>query len=158
MKTKIRSVLILGIIFGFVLLMMNVSAVSAQEKAAQPEKSAVKMETQAQTMQTSKPAAKMETQAQTMQTPQPKAKMETSVAQTEKSASTMMENTGKASMMSSQQVKSVQEELNDHGYKLAVDGVMGKHTRSAIRDFQQRNQIMVTGQLDEATLAKLSLK
>jgi peptidoglycan hydrolase-like protein with peptidoglycan-binding domain len=142
MKTKIQPVLVLGIIFGFVLMMMSASMVSAQQQAAPAEK----------------PAVKMETQAQTMQTPQPKAKIETSVAQTEKKASSMMKSTGKTAMMSNQQVKTVQEELNKDGYKLAVDGVMGKHTRSAIMDFQQKNQLMATGQLDSATLAKLNLK
>jgi peptidoglycan hydrolase-like protein with peptidoglycan-binding domain len=55
-------------------------------------------------------------------------------------------------------VKSVQEALNKEGYKLKVDGLMGKHTRSALRSYQKKNGLKVTGKADEATLAKLNVK
>jgi len=37
----------------------------------------------------------------------------------------------------------------------SFDGVMGSQTRAALRAFQQREELAVTGNLDEATLAKL---
>jgi peptidoglycan hydrolase-like protein with peptidoglycan-binding domain len=142
MKTKMKPVLVLSIIFGFVLMLMNVSVASAQQQTAAAEKSAVKMETQTQAMQSSKPEAKMET----------------SVAQSKKAASTMMKSTGKMPMMSNQEIKSVQEALNKDGYKLAADGILGKRTRGAIKEFQKKSDLKVTGRLDSETLAKLNLK
>jgi lipoprotein-anchoring transpeptidase ErfK/SrfK len=39
----------------------------------------------------------------------------------------------------------------------SLDGVMGSQTRAALRAFQQRESLPVTGSLDNATLAKLAL-
>jgi peptidoglycan hydrolase-like protein with peptidoglycan-binding domain len=142
MKTRMKPVLVLSIIFGFVLMLMNVSSASAQQQAAPAEKAAAKMEAQAQATQSAKP----------------KAEMEKSAPQAEKAASTMMKSTGKKSMMSSQEIKSVQEALNKDGYKLTVDGLLGNHTRSAIKNFQKKNELKVTGTPDSPTLAKLNLK
>jgi peptidoglycan hydrolase-like protein with peptidoglycan-binding domain len=55
-------------------------------------------------------------------------------------------------------VKAVQEALNKEGYKLKADGLMGKHTRSALKSYQKKNGLKVTGRMDEATLAKLKVK
>jgi peptidoglycan hydrolase-like protein with peptidoglycan-binding domain len=55
-------------------------------------------------------------------------------------------------------VKAVQEALNKEGYKLKVDGLMGKHTRSALKSYQKKNGLKVTGKADEATLTKLNVK
>jgi peptidoglycan hydrolase-like protein with peptidoglycan-binding domain len=55
-------------------------------------------------------------------------------------------------------VKGVQEALNKEGYKLKVDGLMGKHTRAALKSYQKKNGLKVTGKADEATLAKLGVK
>jgi peptidoglycan hydrolase-like protein with peptidoglycan-binding domain len=55
-------------------------------------------------------------------------------------------------------VKAVQEALKKEGYKLKVDGLMGKHTRSALKSYQKKNGLKVTGKPDEATLAKLKVK
>jgi peptidoglycan hydrolase-like protein with peptidoglycan-binding domain len=138
MKTKMKKALVPGIILGFVLTLMNVSMASAQQQAAPA----------------GQPAAKMETQTQTMQSPTPEAKMQTS----KKSGSTMMKSTSKMSMMSNHEIKSVQEALNKDGYKLAADGIAGKHTTRAIKDFQKKNHLKVTGKADSETLAKLNLK
>jgi peptidoglycan hydrolase-like protein with peptidoglycan-binding domain len=142
MKTKMKTVLVPGIILGFVLTLIYVSMASAQQQAAPA----------------GQPAAKMETQAQTMQSPTPAAEMQTPVAQSKKAGSTMMKSTSKMPMMSNQEIKSVQEALNKDGYKLAEDGISGKHTRSAIKDFQKKNHLKVTGNADSETLAKLNLK
>jgi peptidoglycan hydrolase-like protein with peptidoglycan-binding domain len=55
-------------------------------------------------------------------------------------------------------VKAVQEALKKEGYKVKVDGLMGKHTRTALKRYQKKNGLKVTGKTDEATLAKLGVK
>jgi murein L,D-transpeptidase YcbB/YkuD len=55
-------------------------------------------------------------------------------------------------------VKAVQEALDKEGYKLKADGLMGKHTRNALKSYQKKNGLKVTGKIDEATLAKLNVK
>jgi peptidoglycan hydrolase-like protein with peptidoglycan-binding domain len=148
MKTKkMKTVLIPGIILGFVMTLMFGSMASAQQQ--QQQKQAAPMQ---------KPAVTMGTQTQTMKSPMPEAKMQTSAAQTEKSGSTMMKSTSKMPMMSSQEIKSVQEALSKDGYKLKADGIQGKHTTWAIKDFQKKNHLKVTGRADAQTLAKLNLK
>ncbi len=53
-------------------------------------------------------------------------------------------------------VRSVQQILKDQGYYLGIiDGSYGKRTARAVRDFQYDNDLMVTGNVDVATLAKL---
>jgi peptidoglycan hydrolase-like protein with peptidoglycan-binding domain len=55
-------------------------------------------------------------------------------------------------------VKAVQEALDKEGYKLKADGLMGKHTRNALKSYQKKHGLKVTGKMDEATLAKLNVK
>jgi peptidoglycan hydrolase-like protein with peptidoglycan-binding domain len=143
MKTKMKKVLVPGIIFGFVLTLTAVPMAFAQQQ---------------QTAPIQKPAVTMGTQVQTAQNPTPESKMKTTVAQTEKSGSTMMKSTSKMSMMSSPEIKSVQEALNKEGYKLKADGIQGKHTTRAIESFQKKNNLKVTGKPDAETLAKLNIK
>jgi len=59
---------------------------------------------------------------------------------------------------STRTIKDVQEVLNKEGYKLKVDGLIGRHTRAAIEEFQKIKGLAVTGKPDEATLAKLNIK
>jgi peptidoglycan hydrolase-like protein with peptidoglycan-binding domain len=55
-------------------------------------------------------------------------------------------------------IKKVQETLRDKGYYTApVDGVMGPQTRAAIRQYQQSENLPVTGHLDGATAGKLGV-
>ena len=54
--------------------------------------------------------------------------------------------------------KAVQKALNKAGFKLEVDGLMGKRTQTAIKGFQKKNGLKVTGTPDKATLAKLKIK
>jgi peptidoglycan hydrolase-like protein with peptidoglycan-binding domain len=142
MKTKMKTVLVPGIILGFVLTLMYVSMASAQQQAAPA----------------GQPAVKMEAQAQTTQSPKPEAKMRTPVAQTKKAGSASMKTASKTHMVADPEIKSVQEALNKEGYKLTTDGVQGKHTTRAIKDFQKKNHLKVTGKADAETLAKLNLK
>ncbi|MBI4183052.1 MAG: peptidoglycan-binding protein [Proteobacteria bacterium] len=54
-------------------------------------------------------------------------------------------------------VVAVQEALNKAGAKLKVDGMMGKATTAALRDYQKKNGLKVTGKTDDATRQKLQL-
>jgi hypothetical protein len=56
------------------------------------------------------------------------------------------------------QVKAVQTALNKEGYKVAVDGKMGKQTRGALTKFQKANGLPATGKADSGTLKKLGVK
>jgi len=58
----------------------------------------------------------------------------------------------------SNQVKAVQTALNREGYKLEVDGKMGKNTHAALTKFQKKHGLPVTGKADDATLNKLKIK
>jgi peptidoglycan hydrolase-like protein with peptidoglycan-binding domain len=141
MKRKMKTILIPSIIVGFVLMLINVALASEQQQAVPAAKAAVK---------------KMETQVQTMPTSQPQA--EKSVTQSQKTASSMMKSSGNKAMMSNHEIKLMQEALNKDGYKLKVDGILGMHTSNAIKNFQKKNDLTVTGQPDSMTLAKLNLK
>ena len=57
----------------------------------------------------------------------------------------------------SKSVVALQEALNKNGAKLAVDGLMGKMTRAALRTYQKANGLKVTGVADKATKAKLGV-
>jgi peptidoglycan hydrolase-like protein with peptidoglycan-binding domain len=55
-------------------------------------------------------------------------------------------------------IKKVQESLRDKGYYHAhVDGVLGPQTREAIRQYQQSENLPVTGRLDGETAGKLGV-
>ncbi len=56
-----------------------------------------------------------------------------------------------------QKVAEVQKALNAHGANLTVDGVMGKSTKNALKEFQTANNLKVTGKADKATLKGLGL-
>ena len=63
----------------------------------------------------------------------------------------------KHAMKGNAQVKAVQEALIQSGAKLTADGVMGKHTRIALRQYQKKNGLKATGKADKATLEKLGI-
>ena len=52
-------------------------------------------------------------------------------------------------------IKAAQEVLIKDGAKIKADGFLGKQTRSAIKSFQKKNMLKVTGKLDKETMAKL---
>ena len=54
-------------------------------------------------------------------------------------------------------VKDLQELLNKKGAKLDADGNFGPKTETAVRDFQSKNGLEVTGQIDTNTINKLLL-
>jgi Putative peptidoglycan binding domain len=54
-------------------------------------------------------------------------------------------------------VRSAQQALQDRGFDPGpIDGVMGPRTGAAVRDFQQKENLTVTGQLDAETRARLT--
>ncbi|PWH06679.1 hydrolase [Brachybacterium endophyticum] len=53
-------------------------------------------------------------------------------------------------------VSALQAALNDHGSKLAVDGVFGHKTKSAVRDFQASNGLRVDGRVGPETRGALN--
>ena len=110
MKTKMKVMLVLGMVFCFALA-VNSSVTFAAEKA--PVKKA---------------AAVQKTTAKKMH---------------------------KAKMMANAEVKAAQEALIKDGAKIKADGIMGKHTRAAIKAFQKKNMLKVTGKLDKETMTKL---
>lgn len=55
-------------------------------------------------------------------------------------------------------VRVLQDALNKNGAKLKVDGVWGKQTRMALKEFQKAKGLKVTGKVDKATKAALGLK
>ena len=57
-----------------------------------------------------------------------------------------------------QTVYQAQKKLKDLGYDPGrFDGILGRKTKAAIRDFQRDNGLPVTGKIDEQTKAKLGL-
>lgn len=60
-------------------------------------------------------------------------------------------------VMHNKRIMAVQEALNKKGFHLKVDGIMGKHTRAAIRKFQKENMLKVNGKLDKETRVKLGI-
>ncbi|MDT3687159.1 MAG: peptidoglycan-binding protein [Pseudorhodoplanes sp.] len=55
-------------------------------------------------------------------------------------------------------VKALQEALNKQGIAVKTDGVLNEETRAAIRTYQTQHHLPVTGEPDNATLAKLAVR
>lgn len=64
---------------------------------------------------------------------------------------------GRTSAMSHDNVRSVQQALNDNGSHLDVDGRWGPATRAALEDFQRSHDLKPTGRMDSATRQALNL-
>jgi putative peptidoglycan binding protein len=60
--------------------------------------------------------------------------------------------------VTTQQVRSAQQALQGSGVDPGpIDGVMGPRTQQAVRDYQKKQNLPQTGQLDAATLQKLGV-
>jgi peptidoglycan hydrolase-like protein with peptidoglycan-binding domain len=59
--------------------------------------------------------------------------------------------------MSTEKVKALQAALNKAGYTLKEDGLMGKKTHMALKEYQKANNLKVTGRVNKATLKKLGI-
>ncbi len=65
---------------------------------------------------------------------------------------------GAAINLSEDQVRQLQQALNDNGFDAGeVDGVFGPRTRAALSRFQSRAGLQPTGQMDQQTLALVGL-
>jgi peptidoglycan hydrolase-like protein with peptidoglycan-binding domain len=62
-----------------------------------------------------------------------------------------------ADTKSPEEVQKVQTALNQKGERVKVDGIWGPQTEQALRDFQRRNGLQASGQLDDQTLRKLNV-
>lgn len=54
-----------------------------------------------------------------------------------------------------QDVKEIQQKLLDLGFNLMVDGIVGRQTTEAVRQFQAQHNLKVSGDLDDQTLEQL---
>ena len=62
-------------------------------------------------------------------------------------------------LMSKENLKLVQERLKGEGvYAGSVDGIMGPQTETALRRYQEKQGLPVSGAVDEATLKQLQLE
>jgi len=52
-------------------------------------------------------------------------------------------------------VMRVQQDLNDNGFRVPVNGVMGAETVAALRQFQQQHGLPASGQIDMQTFTQL---
>jgi peptidoglycan hydrolase-like protein with peptidoglycan-binding domain len=77
-------------------------------------------------------------------------------------ASPALAKSNKAEMAPSQfkssTIMQVQKNLNQQGFNVGrADGKWGRKTEEALRDFQKKNNLPATGQLDKQTLADLGI-
>jgi hypothetical protein len=59
--------------------------------------------------------------------------------------------------LSVEEIREVQMVLIEEGFMLEVDGRLGTQTRDALTQFQRRNGLEVTGQIDSQTMTKLGV-
>jgi peptidoglycan hydrolase-like protein with peptidoglycan-binding domain len=72
---------------------------------------------------------------------------------------TQAQGQGKRMQMSAETVRQVQEQLTAKGHDAGpVDGIFGKQTRKALKDFQKAEGIQPTGKLNPETLAALGVE
>jgi peptidoglycan hydrolase-like protein with peptidoglycan-binding domain len=76
-----------------------------------------------------------------------------------KTGSAKEEKAEKTIGMGNEEIKKVQEALKEKGQDPgAVDGIMGKKSRAALKAFQKANGIKVTGTVDDQTAEKLGVQ
>jgi peptidoglycan hydrolase-like protein with peptidoglycan-binding domain len=54
-------------------------------------------------------------------------------------------------------IKAVQKALVAEGYKLKVDGKLGRQLRAALKKYQKKNKLKVTGRINKATVEKMGI-
>lgn len=69
-----------------------------------------------------------------------------------------MNGQGGSVQLSQQTIRQLQQALDQNGEKVRPDGVWGPNTEAALKQYQQKNGLPVTGQLDQATRSKLNLQ
>lgn len=66
--------------------------------------------------------------------------------------------TQRQNAMPQEEVRRLQAALQRNGETIKVDGIWGPQTEQALRDYQQKNGLQTSGQLDEQTRNKLNLR
>lgn len=56
------------------------------------------------------------------------------------------------------QIAQAQQALRQEGFYVATDGTLNFHTVQALRAYQQKNQLPVTGMLDETSMQALGIE
>ncbi len=74
-----------------------------------------------------------------------------------KSTKKMKKAAKKSGAKKSPEVARLQQALAKAGFKVKADGIMGKHTRAALKKFQKKNGLKATGKPDQATKKALGL-
>jgi hypothetical protein len=64
---------------------------------------------------------------------------------------------GAMGMLNPGEVKTVQSNLKEAGYNVSVDGVWGKNTRAALKEYQKSKNLNITGKMDADTRASLGM-
>ncbi|HTY70427.1 MAG TPA: peptidoglycan-binding domain-containing protein [Alphaproteobacteria bacterium] len=59
--------------------------------------------------------------------------------------------------MSARRVEEIQAALQSKGEHVSTDGIWGRNTTAALRDFQKKNALKPTGRYDQATAQKLNI-
>lgn len=78
--------------------------------------------------------------------------------QQQSQARPMQPNEQSQANLSSDQIRQVQQALDQKGFKAGnADGKLGPETKQALQSFQQSQHLQVTGQPDPQTLAKLGI-
>jgi peptidoglycan hydrolase-like protein with peptidoglycan-binding domain len=61
--------------------------------------------------------------------------------------------------LNEEEVKAIQQALNEKGFHAGnVDGIWGPETRTALRNFQEKENVQASGQLDRQTLSALGVQ
>lgn len=102
-------------------------------------------------------SASLQTEAQA---PQQAAGMMTKTPEEQKPGATDAgpEQTTAAARLDRETVRKAQQALNQEGYSLQVDGIVGPQTRGAVKQFQQDKGLQASGELDGNTLSELGIE
>jgi len=60
--------------------------------------------------------------------------------------------------LSTDEIRQIQEALNQRGANVTVDGIFGSETRQALENFQQEQGMMAPGRLDSETMNRLGIE
>jgi len=80
-----------------------------------------------------------------------------SVVVAKESKKSTKQTVAKSKKIDPEMIMAVQKALVEEGYKLKVDGKLGRQVRSALRKFQKKNRLKVTGRINKATLEKMRI-
>ncbi len=67
------------------------------------------------------------------------------------------QQTKNAAQPSRDEIKQAQEALDQKGFHVSADGVLGPQTKQALSKFQQQQKLQQTGELDQQTMSALGL-